>query len=260
MVAGPSISHPPAGGGSLAVEFGLEGMRPVCATSIRGFVQQLAVGYVARGYWFHVVGTIPAGKPAERVDAKLVERYEAGLSRWAQARRRADGQASVKYIRHDRVFVLLASHGRHRFFTEEASSVRDARRSPIRVYGYAISHRGGRTHVRIDETAYALLKSRLTGLATKRSADALAASFARVSFEPYAPVRRQLLNIWRAVNRRRKVAAMEPVPVSCIRMRRRIVSPFEEVDERQIHADRRHASMFGQRGAPPRRRTPRTPP
>ena len=50
--------------------------------------------------------------------------------------------------------------------------------------------------------------------------------FARVRFEPYAPVRRQLLNILRAVNRARHEAGFEAVPASVLRLRRRIVKPF----------------------------------
>src|SRR5438477_174423 len=63
--------------------------RPVVATTIAGFVQQLAVQYVGRGYYFFVTGTIPEHKDAEKVDAKLCERYGVWLSKWAKARRRA---------------------------------------------------------------------------------------------------------------------------------------------------------------------------
>ena len=44
------------------------------ATSVAGFVQQLAVAYVAHGYWFYVTGWIPQGKPPEAIDRKLIER------------------------------------------------------------------------------------------------------------------------------------------------------------------------------------------
>jgi hypothetical protein len=39
--------------------------------------------------------------------------------------------------------VLLATPGRHPFFTEEASVIRDARRVPIEFGGYSLSFRGG---------------------------------------------------------------------------------------------------------------------
>jgi len=59
-----------------------------------------------------------------------------------------------------------------------------------------------------------------------RSVENLTAEFMRLPLEPYAPVRRQLLNFLRAVNEMRKEASFEAVPVSALRLRRRIVCPF----------------------------------
>src|SRR4051794_2079928 len=101
--------------------------RRVEAATVEGFVQQLAVAYVARGYYFYVTGYVPEGKDPARVDAKLCANYGVGLSKWAKARRRAAGQASHAYIRFRHFFVLLATHGESPFFTDEAKSVRDAR-------------------------------------------------------------------------------------------------------------------------------------
>jgi hypothetical protein len=53
-------------------------------------------------------------------------------------------------------------------------------------------------------------------------------AFYQVPFEPYAPVRRQLLRIWRAVNLARRKAGYQPVPVEVLPLRRRIVRPFAE--------------------------------
>jgi hypothetical protein len=52
-------------------------------------------------------------------------------------------------------------------------------------------------------------------------------ALSRIPFEPYAPVRRQLLNILRAVNRRRRAAGLERVPHTVLRLRRRPVRVFE---------------------------------
>lgn len=52
--------------------------------------------------------------------------------------------------------------------------------------------------------------------------------------EPYAPVRRQLLNLLRAVNRAWKQAGYEPVPVECLRLKRRIYRPFASASELQV--------------------------
>jgi hypothetical protein len=110
-------------------------VRPVEATSIAGFVQQLAVSYVGRGYFFYVTGAIPPHKDPAAVDAKLCDRYGVTLSKWARARRKAAGRAAHGYLRFGRFFVLLASHGESPFFTDEGKLVRDCRKTPIRLQG-----------------------------------------------------------------------------------------------------------------------------
>jgi hypothetical protein len=47
------------------------------------------------------------------------------------------GIANIHYLRHDRFFVLLATHGHHPFYDDEAGNIRDARRVPIKFAGYA---------------------------------------------------------------------------------------------------------------------------
>lgn len=205
-----------------------------CETvSVEGFVQQLAISYIGHGYWFYVTGVVPEHKDPERVDEKLLEQYDAGLSKWARARRRRAGLANVHYIRHDRFFVLIASRGEHRFFQDEPNH-KDVRRDAIRFGGYSIGYRMGvdrRSHpsVRIHPEEYRKLKAHLLSVACHRSVENLIAEFQRVRFEPYAPVRRQLLNLLRAVNRLRKSAGFEPVPMTSLRLRRRVVRPFGDV-------------------------------
>lgn len=196
------------------------------ATSLSGFIQQLAVSYLPHGYWFCVQGEIPPGKDPRAVDAKLIERYGVDLSRWARARRKKGGAANLHYLRWRHFFLLLGTHGSHRFFEDEAENIFDARRTPIRVGGYAVSFRGGRSHVRIEEVRFRELKSYFLGLATHRKAMALADEMARLPYEPYAPVRRQLFIILRAVNRARHASGYQAVPWTALRLRRRIVRPF----------------------------------
>jgi hypothetical protein len=197
------------------------------ATSVEGFVQQLAVSYMGNGYWFYVVGEIPEGKDPRRVDEKLVTRYQIDLSKWARARRKRAGLANLQYLRHGRLFVLLATHGSHPFFEEEASSIRDARKTPIRFRGYSVSYRNGHPHVRIEQEEYKRLKAYFLELALHRSAERLGRELARLPFEPYAPVRVQLLAVLRSINRERKRAGFEAVPRSCFRFVRRVCRPFE---------------------------------
>lgn len=198
------------------------------AKTVEGFVQQLAVAYIAHGCWFHVAGRIPAAKDPAAVDRKLIERYGIDVSKWARARRKRAGLANMHYLRHGHLFVLLATHGEHRFFADEAGVVRDARRTPIRCFGYSVSSRGGHAHVRIGADEYKRFKASMLDLAPHRSTEELEGRLHSVPFEPYAPVRRQLLNIWRAVNRVRRTAGLQPLRIECLRLRRRIVRPFDE--------------------------------
>jgi len=207
--------------------------RHVAASKV-GFVQQLAVGYVSHGYWYYVTGCIPEHKDVQRVDDKLIDKYNIDISKWARSRRKKLGQANVHYLRHHRFFVLIATKGSHRFFDEEGTSIKDIRREPIYYAGYSVSYRMGidrkwHASVRIHPVDYNRLKAHCLDMATCRSASHMCRELEKIPFEPYAPVRRQLLNILRAVNKARKTAGYEPVPVSALRLRRYVLKPF--VDE-----------------------------
>lgn len=204
-------------------------MRYRCETvSVEGFIQQLAVAYVARGYFFYVTGRIPGTKDRRLVDAKLIDRYQIDLTKWSRARRKQLGRASVQYLRHEDFFVILATHGEHRFFELEGENVRDARRRAIRYAGYAVAFRGGHVQVRIDLPQYRLLKAWFEEEATRRGVAALAKAFYDLPFEPYHLVKKQEFGLLRAVNRRRRAAGLPLVPFECIWLKRRPVKPFGE--------------------------------
>jgi hypothetical protein len=206
--------------------------------SIEGFVQQIACCYLRHGYWFYVTGDIPAHKDAQAVDEKLISKYGIGVSESTRARRKRLGRANLQYLRFRSRFVILATKGQHELFCLEAKSIHDIRHIPLQFHGYSISYRqGGRTrggeidqnwhsHVEIERRRYLEIKALLLETATHRSADNLALAFYRLPFEPYAPVRRQMLNLLRAVNRARRKAGFAPVPVEVLPLRRRIVRPF----------------------------------
>lgn len=202
------------------------------ARSLPGFIQQLAVSYVAKGYWFYVTGQVPDHKDPAVVDAKLFERYGVGISQWARARRKRAGFASVRYLRHGRFFVLMATHGKHPLFEQE-QDIRDIRRRPLKYGGYSVSYRWssvtGRSHasVRIEREEYLALKSYFLALAKHRSVEHLEELFRSLPYEPYAPIRRQFLTVLRAVNRERAAAGFEAVPARCLRFKRRSVRVFE---------------------------------
>ena len=196
------------------------------ATSVAGFIQQVAVGYLARGYYFYVPGRVPEQKDPHAVDQKLIGKYGVDVSRWERVRRKRLGLANVQYIRHDRFFLLMATHGQHRFYEEEAAQIRDARRVPIRFAGYSVSHRNGRPCVRIEVNEYRLLKAEMLDRARYASSEHLASWVAALPFVPYKPVRRQLLSILRAVNRARRETGLERVPIAAVPWRRPIVRVF----------------------------------
>ena len=202
------------------------------ATSVEGFVQQLAVAYITHGYWFYVTGVIPDGKDPAAVDAKLIDRYGIAISKWARCRRKKRGQANIQYLRHERFFVLLATKGWHEFFERERATLRDVRRVAIEFAGYSIGcckGRDGRWHasVRIELGQYLRFSAFMRAQACICGVDTVASEFHRLPFERYAPVRRQLLSVWRAVNRVRRQAALQPVGIECVPWRRTIVSAWE---------------------------------
>lgn len=193
------------------------------ATSVAGFIQQLVSCYLPHGYWFYVSGIVPGDKDPRTVDEKLMAKYGIGVSRSSRARRKAVAIANVHYIRYQRRFLLLATHGHHPFYDDEEKNIRDVRRVPIKVAGYSVSvAKDGfkpkratngvlvrddkwRVRVQIEREWLLGLKAYLLDIALRRSVAELQAEFRYLPFEPYAPVRRQLLNLVCHVDRRRKL-------------------------------------------------------
>lgn len=201
------------------------------ATSVAGFVQQLAVAYITHGYWFYVAGHIPERKNPACVDAKLIDRYGVAISKWARYRRKQQGLANVHYLRFDRTFILIATKGQHSFFENEAGNIRDVRRQPIRFAEYSIGFRMGvdrRGHpsVRLSADEYLRLKCYMLHVSTRWSTTQLGQWLHAHPYLAYAPVRRQLLNVVRAVNRERKIAGLDLIVNDVLNLRRPIVAPF----------------------------------
>ena len=210
------------------------------ASSPEGLVQQVAVSYLRHGYWWYVNGRVPQDKDPRVVDRKLIEKYGIDLTDRQRAHRKRQGLANMQYIRYGNWFLLLVTEGHHPFKQRERNRIRDCRRNPIKFEGYSISYRrsgitpkGGcdakwHSCVRIDLPTYRQLKTYLLDRACHRSVENLVGDFSRVPYARFAPVRRQLLTIWRAVNRARSQMGYEAVPVNRIRLRRVIQRPFLE--------------------------------
>ncbi len=207
------------------------------ATSVAGFVQQIAVNYVARGYYFYVTGIIPEGKDPAKTDAKIIGQYGIDISKWARARRRKGGPANVQYLRHDRFYVIIATHGEHPFFAAEGKQIRNIRKQPLRFYSYAIGvgrsrlDRSLHVSVRIQRGVFRELLGKFKHIAVQRTVEELCRELRALPFEPYAPVRDQFRIILRAVNRARKTAGLELVPWNVLRLYRKPVHVFA-VEER----------------------------
>lgn len=209
------------------------------ATTIEGFVQQLTC-YIASGYRWYVTGCVPQHKDVRKVDARLIEKYEIDLSKYQRARKKSRGEANVQYLRFQRFFVVIATApiGGHPFTCAERGALRDIRKQPIRFAGYSISSRRDgsalrngveqwRVHVRIDRDAFLELRDFYVDAATRRPRAELERGLREVRFEPYAPVRRQLLSILRQTNSKRRIVGLRPLRMRCLRFRRNQVRPFE---------------------------------
>ncbi|NOZ57151.1 MAG: hypothetical protein GXO73_10245 [Calditrichaeota bacterium] len=219
------------------------------ANCLEGFIQILASNYLPHGYWFYVTGYIPENKDPQAVDRKLIEKYDIALSRQQRARRKKAGRANMHYLRIGPFFVLLATHGKHRFFEEERSSIRDIRKYPLQIGGYSITVKRGqflkkpspqspappdgryRVRVQISRRRYRELMAHFLELAAHRRAETIAREFWNVPFEPYAPIRKQLLQILRRVNSVRAAMGYDQLPPDVIRYQRRIVRPFDTAEQ-----------------------------
>lgn len=200
------------------------------ATSVEALVRQVAVSYVCNGYWFYVFGRVPPHKDPTGVDRKLIGKYVIAVSPSARVRRKRRGDANIQYVRFGHEFLLLATRGAHAFFEEEQMRIRDVRRVAIRFGGYSIRWTNGHASIRLSDEHYRELRSKLLDMATQnRRTQTLESEFRKHRFSPYSPVRRQMFNIFRAVNARRKQGGLEPVPRTAVRFRPR-VEPAPLVD------------------------------
>ena len=222
------------------------------AASREGFIQQVATSYVNRGYRFFVPVWIPEHKTPELIDEKLIGWYGIAMDSGKRFRRKEKGLANVQYIRFGRFALLLATLGKHEFFQGEAANIRDCSKVPIIALGYSIKYvQGGnvlkqsqanpngqperdrkhRVRVQIARDLYKQLSAELVGQACCRREDWFRWRFWNLGFEPYAPVRKQMLELLRRVNSKRRASGLSVIPAEVIRFRRRIVKPFGPVVE-----------------------------
>ena len=213
------------------------------AQSPEAVVQLIATSYLRHGFYWYVTGSIRTGKDPAKIDRKLIAKYGIDISEWERRSRKQRRIANAHYLRYQRWFILLVSEGHHALKQPAAKGgegeyLRDCRRTPIRFNGYSISYRRAgvtpagvptpkwHAHVRIDDDTYRRLKAHFIDRAVHRTPGTLAHEFAQIPFARYAPIRRQLLNILRAVNDRRKQQSYELIPHSALKLRRTPVQVY----------------------------------
>jgi hypothetical protein len=195
-------------------------------TSAEGFVQRLATNLLPHGYWFYVLSTIPDHKDPLAVDEKLLGLYNVRSTRWSREEDKRKGVARIHYLRFERTFILIATHGEHPFFKDHEENIRDVRYKAIQFGDYAIKLRNGHASVKINLKAYQRLKAEYLAVALRNSKQWWEWRFGTFPYPSYAPIRRQAWNLWRQVNRLRKAAGETLIDKGCIRIKRMIVKPF----------------------------------
>lgn len=216
-------------------------------TSLTGFLQRVATHLLPKGYFFFVQGTLPESKNPSALDAKLLAKYDVAKSEGARRWRKQQGLGNVQYVRYRNHWVLLATHGDHPIREGEGDNLKDARRAPIRIGDYAVYVKRGnylkrvstdeaakpdgkwRVRVVIAREPYRELCASFLSIACHRRQESLAEELFSLPYEPYAPIRKQLLKLLRLINAKRQAAGYAKIPATCLRLTRSIVKSFEPI-------------------------------
>ena len=212
------------------------------AKNIDGFLAQL-VRLVGHGYYFYFHGELKPSKDPERLDTKLIHEWQLDQPYWKREKRRRGEAPSIWYLRYERQYLLIATHGRnsdgdpHRFFKEYDSTLKDIRKNAIYFCGYSvrypISKETGRRRicVRLDKPTYEYLRESLCTKAIceqYRDRAVMESEIASLPYQPYRDVGRQLRIMLKEVNRRRsRYSGFEPARVQCIPQRMRVSRIYE---------------------------------
>jgi len=220
------------------------------ATSKAGFVRQL-VNYARHGYVHYVKGHVREGLDPERVDKKMLGLYAVRKTVAQRHWRKKQGDCNFQYLRFERTWVLMLTLGKRpdEFSKREKNNVRNLERGePLTVFGYSITRVMGdfmgtrdkpqgvtgavrdtkqRVRVLISKATFRELKGEFLCHARTRSEDWYRMKFYHCGFEPYAPIRKQLLELLRLVNAARAPHGISKIKPDCIRYRMNPVKVFE---------------------------------
>lgn len=195
------------------------------ATSEAGFVQQI-VRCVAKGYRYYTFGQVRRGKTPEQIDQVLLTKFGIAKSPSARSRAKQRGEANIQYLRYGEFWVMMATKGRHHWKEEHTDNegkpeYYDFREKALEVGSYAISSRPDgqnqaryRVRVVLNREAYkairALYLDRAKHWSVERIGEALRRDIRKLL--PYRPIRVQLIELIRQMNKVRKPKGYERIP------------------------------------------------
>jgi len=201
------------------------------ATTLPGFVQQVAVHYIRWGYYYYTTGVVQHPKTPEAFDKKMLDQYGIYCSKDTRYRQKLRGEARVQYLRYKRLWILMATEGRHPVHLAEAKSFKKCDKYPIYVFGYSISYKAGHPHVRIRDYDFAHEREYLLKCAPAKK-EWLEAKFRSLKWQNYGPVVIQIRRLINLVNDERKRRGLEPIDKTCRVFKRRSVKVFAEQEKK----------------------------
>ena len=213
---------------------------PYLVKDVDALIQYVATGLAARGYQLYLRGEVPARCDPEKLDEKLIRRFDANKSRWDRGVRKQRGMSSARYVRCGRHWACFFTKGHHPRLADERQNLRNLRknlrnlrRQPFIFADYSISLKRGKdgklkASVRLNNRAYRELRDVMLEASTRLSVGAMEWSFERLPLQCWKPIRRQLLTIYRKVNANRLWSGREILRPDCVPWRRAIVTVFED--------------------------------
>lgn len=208
------------------------------ARNIDEFLHQVT-RLVGTGHYFFFSCLLGPDDDPAKLDWKIVNAWNLDLPYWKRAARHRGRAPSIHYLRFGSFYALLGTKGRggggepHAFFTEYP--VVDIRRYSMRCFGYSIrypkSAKTGKRQlfVRLDDDAKAYLRTVLIRKATQprfAERDAFEREVQSLPYQWYKPVRGQVKEIVREVNKIRRRAGLAQVRLSCVPQTMRVPRQF----------------------------------
>jgi hypothetical protein len=193
------------------------------ATSIDGLVQYLATNLFCKGYRYFSLFEIPPGKDPLEIDSRLIGRYRCNLSSQTRAAWNKLGFSVVRYVRLERIAILVARRKTGLFREMEGSNIRDIWRTPLQVGEYSIRYVRQRVSVNMSFAKYKELRAFCDEWACRRDDEFWARFFWNFPVRNYKPVVRIAHRLLKRVNTRRRQAGLILINPDCVRVSRRLV-------------------------------------